>query len=58
MTSSGRGPAAAPVPSAGGALPAVHGELPRWDVSDLPAPLPFSTRNLLKVIGQIGRAHV
>src|SRR5688500_18584839 len=51
MTSSGRGPAAAPVPSAGGALPAVHGDLPRWDVSDLPAPLPFSTRNLLKVIG-------
>ncbi len=51
MTSSGRGPAAPPVPSAGGALPAVHGELPRWDVADLPAPLPFSTRNLLKVIG-------
>jgi hypothetical protein len=51
MTSSGRGPAAPPVPGAGGALPAVHGELPRWDVSDLPAPLPFSARNLLKVIG-------
>src|SRR4029450_4409273 len=34
-----------------GALPTDHGELPRWDVSDLPAPLPFSGRNLLKVIG-------
>src|SRR6187200_1847985 len=32
-------------------LPADHGALPRWDVSDLPAPLPFSGRNLLKVIG-------
>ena len=51
MTSSGRGPAPPPVPSAGGALPAVHGELPRWDVADLPAPPPFSTRNLFKVIG-------
>jgi hypothetical protein len=51
MTSSGRGPAAPRVPGAGGGLPAVHGELPRWDVSDLPAPLPFSARNLLKVIG-------
>src|SRR6187401_3777912 len=28
-----------------------HGELPRWAESDLPAPPPFSGRNLLKVIG-------
>ena len=34
-----------------GALPAEHGALPRWDVADLPAPLPFSARNLMKVIG-------
>jgi hypothetical protein len=34
-----------------GALPEHHGELPRWDVADLPAPLPFSRQNLLKVIG-------
>jgi hypothetical protein len=51
MTTSG--PAADPARMAGteGALPTDHGELPRWDVSDLPAPLPFSGRNLLKVIG-------
>ena len=32
------------VPSRGtadGLLPADHGELPRWDVADLPAPPPF-----------------
>src|SRR6187401_3177908 len=28
-----------------------HGELPRWAESDLPAPPPFTTRNLFKVIG-------
>jgi Mn2+/Fe2+ NRAMP family transporter len=39
------------LPDTTGALPAAHGELPRWDVSDLPAPPPFSGRNLLKVIG-------
>src|SRR5688572_19152395 len=50
MTSSGPRAAAA-VSQAGGALPTVHGELPRWDVADLPAPLPFSARNLFKVIG-------
>jgi hypothetical protein len=32
-------------------LPASHGELPPWDVSDLPAPPPFGARNLFKVIG-------
>src|SRR5688572_7353384 len=32
-------------------LPADHGALPRWDVADLPAPLPFSARDLFKVIG-------
>ena len=52
MTSSGR-PAsgASPSPTSADILPHAHGELPRWDVSDLPAPLPFSARNLLKVIG-------
>jgi hypothetical protein len=28
-----------------------HGELPPWEVSDLPAPPPFGFRNALKVIG-------
>jgi hypothetical protein len=37
--------------SAAGALPAEHGELPRWNVSDLPAPLPFNFSNMMKVIG-------
>src|SRR5215207_1652386 len=37
--------------NAAGELPTDHGALPRWDVADLPAPLPFSARNLLKVIG-------
>jgi hypothetical protein len=32
-------------------LPSAHGELPRWNVSDLPAPPPFNFRNMLKVIG-------
>ena len=32
-------------------LPAVHGELPSWEVTDLPAPPPFSFRNLMRVIG-------
>src|SRR5512132_4265726 len=32
-------------------LPTDHGELPRWDVADLPAPPPFTARNLFKVIG-------
>src|SRR5918994_1877817 len=32
-------------------LPAGHGELPSWDISDLPAPPPFGLRNVLKVIG-------
>jgi uncharacterized protein YhhL (DUF1145 family) len=32
-------------------LPPAHGQLPRWDVSDLPAPPPFTFRNMLKVIG-------
>src|ERR687898_1711106 len=32
-------------------LPARHGQLPPWDVAELPAPLPFGGRNLLKVIG-------
>jgi hypothetical protein len=34
-----------------GTLPAEHGELPRWNVSDLPAPLPFNFSNMMKVIG-------
>src|SRR6476619_4174617 len=32
-------------------LPETHGGLPPWNVSDLPAPPPFSYRNLFKVIG-------
>jgi hypothetical protein len=32
-------------------LPPSHGELPRWSVSDLPAPPPFNFGNMLKVIG-------
>ncbi len=32
-------------------LPGDHGTLPRWAVADLPAPPPFSARNLFKVIG-------
>jgi len=32
-------------------VPADHGELPPWDVADLPAPPPFNVRNMLKVIG-------
>ena len=32
-------------------LPGDHGELPRWEVADLPAPPPFSAENLFKVIG-------
>ncbi len=32
-------------------LPAQHGQLPRWDVADLPAPPPFNWRNMLAVIG-------
>ena len=37
--------------SSGAVLPATAGELPAWEVTDLPAPPPFSFRNLLKVIG-------
>lgn len=32
-------------------LPATHGELAPWDVSDLPAPPPFDLRGVMKVIG-------
>jgi hypothetical protein len=32
-------------------LPAVHGQLPRWTVADLPAPPPFTLRNMFRVIG-------
>ncbi len=39
------------VSTAAAVLPADHGELPRWDVADLPAPPPFTFRNMLKVIG-------
>jgi hypothetical protein len=38
-------------PQGDGTLPTDHGELPRWAVDDLPAPPPFGTRNMLKVIG-------
>jgi hypothetical protein len=33
------------------ALPAVHGQLPRWTVGDLSAPPPFTLRNMFRVIG-------
>jgi hypothetical protein len=46
------GPADSPaISETPGTLPTDHGELPRWAVADLPAPPPFSPRNLLKVIG-------
>ena len=32
-------------------LPPGHGLLPRWEVSELPAPPPFGFRNLFKIIG-------
>ena len=32
-------------------LPQTCGELPAWEVTDLPAPPPFDFRNMLKVIG-------
>src|SRR5918996_1596872 len=39
------------IPSSSAGLPRTSGELPRWAVAELPAPLPFGGRNLLKVIG-------
>jgi hypothetical protein len=44
-------PAGSTTVSADPTLPADHGELPPWSVSDLPAPPPFTFRNMLKVIG-------
>ncbi len=41
----------APRPVNDSLLPATHGELPPWNVADLPAPPPFSVRNAFKVIG-------
>ena len=32
-------------------LPRTSGELPPWEVADLPAPPPFNMRNMMKVIG-------
>jgi hypothetical protein len=32
-------------------LPPSHGELPAWEVDELPAPPPYNLRNALKVIG-------
>jgi hypothetical protein len=40
-----------PSPSDATLLPTQHGELPPWGVDDLPAPPPFSPRNVLRVIG-------
>ena len=51
MTSSGSAAEGAATTPDRRRLPADHGELPRWDVADLPAPPPFNARNLLKVIG-------
>src|SRR5262245_60348810 len=39
------------VPDEGAMLPAQHGELPTWEVAELPAPPPFGLRNALRVIG-------
>ena len=39
------------VSNRGGELPSTHGELPRWDVADLPAPPAFGLRNIMAVIG-------
>ena len=33
------------------ALAAFHGQLPRWTVGELPAPPPFTVRNMFRVIG-------
>ena len=38
-------------PQASHTLPRTAGELPPWEVDELPAPLPFGFRNLLRVIG-------
>ena len=49
-----RGPSVVPSPrlrSSEGPLPSGHGELPPWEVAELPAPPPFGLRNLIKVIG-------
>src|SRR5678815_5644140 len=32
-------------------LPTEHGQLPPWEVAELPAPPPFNLRNTMKVIG-------
>lgn len=32
-------------------LPPGHGQMPPWEVAELPAPPPFSARNMFKVIG-------
>src|SRR5918995_5241181 len=39
------------IPSSSAGLPRTSGELPRWEVDDLPAPPAFNFRNMLKVIG-------
>jgi len=44
-------PGTPPAPPIATLLPDGHGELPRWKVQDLPAPLPFGFRNMLRVIG-------
>jgi hypothetical protein len=44
-------PAHNPTHSSDTTLPPGHGLLSPWDVADLPAPLPFGFRNMLKVIG-------
>jgi hypothetical protein len=41
----------AALPDDSALLPPAHGELPMWSVDDLPAPLPFGFRNMLRVIG-------
>ena len=46
---------AAPAPATG--LPPTAGELPAWEVTDLPAPPPFGFRNLMTVRHKLGVAR-
>ena len=40
-----------PADTSSSGVPADHGALPRWETADLSAPLPFSARNLMRVLG-------
>jgi hypothetical protein len=51
MSASAAKAEAGPWPKDDPSLPPDHGALPAWDIAELPAPLPFSMRNAMKVIG-------